>query len=421
MNVTVLPSVIKGCVEAIPSKSLAHRLLICAALSENDKTEIVCQSISEDIKATMSCLASLGGGMTYENGIISVSPLACLRYGATLNCRESGSTYRFLVPVTAALGVEPVFLLEGRLGQRPMQPLWKTLENNGVSISGKGTDKVRISGKLSCGEYYIPGNITSQFISGLLMALPLLENDSIIHITGCLESKGYLDMTLSAMKTFGVRAEVTGSSAVIFGKQTYTSPRRVLTEGDWSNAAFWLCGAAACGQSLTCTGLNPLSSQGDRAICRVLEDMGAKTAFGKNLVTVKANGLHGTDVDAKNIPDLVPAIAVAACSARGTTKIYNAGRLRLKESDRLFTVADTLSRLGADISEQESSLVINGGKTLAGGCVDSCGDHRIVMMASIASVISTGSITIRNAEAVNKSYPGFFDAFENLNGCIRKE
>lgn len=420
MNVTISPSVIKGCVEAIPSKSFAHRLLICAAMSDNE-TDIVCGSMSEDIKATMACLNSLGGSVTYADNIISVSPLSSVKCGSELNCRESGSTYRFLVPVTAALGAGSNFLLEGRLGQRPMEPLWEALENKGVSISGKGTGKVCVSGKLRSGEFFIPGDISSQFISGLLMALPLLEKDSVIHITGSLESNGYLQMTLSVLKSFGVRIEMDGSSAVIPGKQTYTSPRHVLTEGDWSNAAFWLCGAAACRQSLICTGLNHFSSQGDSTICRVLESMGAKISFGQNSVRVTAESLHCSDIDVKDIPDLVPAIAVIACAANGTTRIYNAGRLRLKESDRLFTIADTLNRLGADISEQESSLIIHGGKILRGGSVDSCNDHRIVMMAAIASVISEDSITIRNAQAVNKSYPGFFDVFDNLNGCIRKE
>jgi len=414
-----MPSVIKGHAHAIPSKSFAHRLLICAALSD-EATDIECRSISEDIEATMRCLVSLGAGLTYRDGIISVSPISSLRRRTLLDCGESGSTFRFLAPVTAALGAESDFILNGRLAKRPMQPLWDILESSSLTISGKGTKKIMISGKLSGHEFYIPGNVSSQFISGMLMALPLLENGGIIRIGGSTESKGYVSMTLSALKTFGIDTEVKGSSMTVPWKQAYVSPHRVKTEGDWSNAAFWLCGAAACGQALTCTGLDPVSSQGDRAICNVLENMGAKIVFGQNSVTVETNGLICSDIDAKDIPDLVPAIAVAACAARGTTNIYNAGRLRLKESDRLFTVADTLNKLGANVLENESSLTINGGKTLAGGCIDACGDHRIAMMAAIASVISEGSITVRNAQTVNKSYPGFFDDFEKLNGRTGK-
>ena len=420
MDITLLPSIIKGRADAIPSKSFAHRLLICAALSDN-ATDIECKKISEDIEATMRCLASLGAGLTYRDGVISVSPISSLRRGATLDCGESGSTYRFMVPVAAALGAESNFLLRGRLAGRPMQPMWETLESSGLSISGKYTEKVCVSGRLGGGEFHIPGNISSQFITGLLIALPLLEKESIIHITGSLESSGYIQMTLSVLKFFGISIDMYETAIAIPGKKVYISPRRIITEGDWSNAAFWLCGAAACGQSLTCTGLDTLSTQGDRAICKVLKNMGAEITLGANSVTVKADGLCCTDINAGDIPDLIPAIAVAACAARGTTRIWNAGRLRLKESDRLSTIADTLRKLGADISEDGSSLIINGGKPLAGGCIDSSSDHRIVMMAAIASVISEGSITISSAQAVNKSYPGFFDDFEKLNGRIGKE
>ncbi len=419
MKVTVSPSLLSGVIEAIPSKSHAHRLLICAALSDN-KTDIACRTSSDDIKATCDCLCSLGATITKEKDFFLVTPLSASAQSAVLDCHESGSTYRFMAPVVAALGVNTEFVLQGRLGKRPMQPLWDALESHGVSVKGKDTERVCLSGKLRGGEFYIPGNVSSQFISGLIFALPLLDSDSVIYITGDLESKSYIDITLSAVRAFGIQINFAGRTITIPKGQKYISPRCVPVEGDWSNAAFWLCAAAAGKQSVTCAGLNPRSEQGDRAICNILRDFGAEVTIEENRVTARAAALFGTEVDARDIPDLIPAIAVLACSAPGTTVIKNAGRLRLKESDRLFTILDTLKKLGANISESENTLMIKGSR-LAGGYVDSHNDHRIAMMASIASVISDGSITITKAEAVGKSYPGFFDDFKMLGGSIRKE
>lgn len=420
MKVTVLPSVIKGNIRAIPSKSFAHRQLICAALAENE-TKITCTVISEDISATMRCLAALGAEIEDQYGVITVKPIGSPVSGAVLDCGESGSTYRFLAPVAAALGAESTFLLRGRLAERPMGPLWESLERCGMSIEGKGSEKVSFSGRLLAGEFTIPGDVSSQFISGLLMALPLLRKNSKIKIVGPAESRGYIDMTMDVLNSFGVTAEVKGSSIEVFRRARFISSGSITTEGDWSNTSFWLCGAAACGQSITCEGLNTKSSQGDRAIVSVLEEMGAKAAYEDNSLKVKAGILRFARIDARDIPDLVPPIALLACAAEGETEIFNVGRLRLKESDRLFTVADTLRRLGAEISEEGSSLRIRGGRPLAGGEVNSHGDHRIAMMAALASVISRDKIVINGAEAVGKSYPGFFEDLAVLGGIIRKE
>lgn len=420
MKVTVQPSVIKGNVRAIPSKSFAHRQLICAALADRE-TKISCSSLSEDINATIRCLEALGSGIKFTNGIISVTPINNMVSGAVLDCGESGSTYRFLAPVAAALGAEPTFFLRGRLAERPMGPLWETLERGGISIGGKGTERVSFSGRLSAGEYTISGYVSSQFISGLLMALPVLGKNSRIKVTGPLESRGYIDMTLDVLDTFSARAEMKEGSIETAGIEKFISPGSIITEGDWSNSAFWLCGAAACGSCITCEGLNIDSSQGDRAIVSLLQVMGAEAVYEEDSVRVKAGTLRPARIDVKDIPDLVPPIALLACAAEGETEIFNAERLRLKESDRFFTVADTLRKLGADISEEGSSLRIRGGRPLLGGEVHSHGDHRIAMMAALASLISLDKIVMSGAEAVGKSYPGFFEDFGSLGGIVRKE
>ena len=420
MRITLLPSSISGAVQAIPSKSFAHRQLICSSLADA-KTEIVCSTISEDIRATMGCLSSLGASVDHRDGSLFVSPIISPFSDVLLDCGESGSTYRFLVPVAAALGVKTGFLLRGRLPQRPMGPLWESLEEHGISISGIGNREVTLSGRLSGGTFNLPGNVSSQFISGLLMAMPLIRGEKSIEVKGKAESTGYINMTIDVLGSFGINADQNGGSIRIAAEDKFKSPGRIVTEGDWSNSAFWLCGAAASGMEITCRGLRRDSSQGDMAIVRILSDMGAVVEFSGNSVIVKPSVLNGIEIDAGDIPDLVPAIALAACSARGVSRISNAGRLRIKESDRLFTVAETLRRLGADIREGEDSLLISGGRPLAGGTVLSHGDHRIVMMAATASLLSQESITIEAAEAVNKSYPGFFEDFASLGAEVRKE
>ncbi len=420
MKVTVRPSAVTGTVRAIHSKSFAHRQLICAALAESE-TKISCKVISEDIRATMRCLMALGASIGFKDGIISVIPVTSPKRGAMLDCGESGSTYRFLAPVAAAFGAEPTFLLRGRLAERPMGPLWEALERGGITIEGKGSERVSFSGRLTAREFEIPGDVSSQFISGLLMALPLLEKNSRIIIVGPVESGGYINMTLDVLETFSLKTQAKEGSIEIPGTGKFISPGSIATEGDWSNSAFWLCGAAACGGSLTCEDLNTNSCQGDRAITRVLMEMGAKVICEENTVRVNAGTLKPARIDASDIPDLVPPIALMACAAEGETEIFNAGRLRLKESDRLYTVADTLRRLGAEIYEESSSLRIIGGRPLAGGEVNSHGDHRIAMMAALASVISLNDIVISGAESVAKSYPGFFGDLAALGGVVRKE
>ena len=393
MNRHIIPSPLFGTVRAIPSKSMAHRMFICAALS-NQPTEVSCQGTSKDIEATQACLKALR----------DPKPV--------LPCSESGSTLRFLLPVVAALGLDADLVMEGRLPQRPLAPLDQELEAHGVKLSRPQPHILHCEGKLRPGSYTIPGNITSQYISGLLFALPLLDGPSTLTVTGKVESAAYIKMTLSALKQFGIDVQVEDNVYHI-PSQKYVSPGKAVVEGDWSNAAFWLC-AGAIGRRVTVTGLDLDTLQGDKAVLDILQRFGAKVHASGRSVTVSPGKLRPIDIDAAAIPDLVPILSVVAAAAPGTTRIYNAARLRLKESDRIETVHRLLGGLGADVEETEDSLLIHGGKPLIGRTVDSYNDHRIAMSAAIASILCKGEVTVTDAEAVNKSYPRFWREFYQL-------
>jgi len=268
------------------------------------------------------------------------------------------------------------------------------------------------------GIYTLDAGISSQFISGLLFALPLLGGDSELRLTGNIESFPYIELTLGMIGEFGIKAEFEDMVFTIPGRQKYRSAGTVRVEGDWSNAAFWLAAGAACGKSVTCTELDLSSRQGDRAILETLERFGAQTEQSGTSATVSGGKLRGIEIDARDIPDLVPILAVVATAAEGTTMIRNAGRLRGKESDRLASVTDMLSILGANIQETGDGLVVQGGTPLTGGQVSSWGDHRIAMAAAVAASMCSGQVIIHGADAVNKSYPGFFSDFRMLGGCV---
>ncbi|MBQ3404128.1 MAG: 3-phosphoshikimate 1-carboxyvinyltransferase [Oscillospiraceae bacterium] len=422
MKAIIKPSPLGGCIKAIPSKSRAHRLLICAALSDR-QTRICCDRTSQDIEATVCCLGSLGADIVRDGEGYTVTPVThdALHTRPILNCGESGSTYRFLTPLVCALGTGACFELKGRLPERPMDELWSVLEAHGAEISGKGSDIVGIEGRLSPGLYTIPGNISSQYISGLLFALPLLEGDSRIDIVGELASGDYVRMTLEALRAFSIHIEERDSCFIVPGGQKYVSPAELITEGDWSNAAFWLCAGALSPEGITVSGLDLNSSQGDRRICGILRRFGADVSAENGRVVVRSAPLQGIDIDADMIPDLVPAIAVTASRAEGVTRIENAGRLRIKESDRLFAVADTIYSLGGIARTEGDNMYIRGVKTLRGGEVDSHGDHRIAMLAAVAGSFGSGPVTISGAQAVSKSYPDFYEDLVSLGGCVTEE
>lgn len=408
-----------GKTDVIPSKSVAHRLLICAALS-NKPTEIICPAESLDIAATARCLCSLGSEITIRDGVYSVSPLK-KRDEAALSCGESGSTLRFLIPVAAALGGSITFTGEGRLPERPVSPLADCLVSRGAVIDYDGILPLTTHGGLRGGKFILPGNISSQFISGLIFALPLLAEDSEIDITGKIESLAYIKMTLDAVAVFGIKAEMHGNKIIIPGKQKYRSPGRLTVEGDWSNAAFWLCLGALSEKGVTVHGLKPDSIQGDRAVLDILARFGAEVTKGETGVTVRKRPLSAVRIDASEIPDLVPVLSVVAAVANGETRITGAARLRIKESDRIESTVNMLRTLGADAEATHDGIRIFGKKKLSGGYVDSVNDHRIAMSAAIAAAVSDGTVRIHGAEAVRKSYGDFYEKYAALGAVVNKK
>lgn len=415
MDLILHPRPLAGTVAAIPSKSWAHRLLLGAALS-GEPTLLSCGPLSRDIQATMSCLSALGAELTYQNDTVLVHPgrlPGCCR----LPCGESGSTLRLLLPVVAALGIHAGFFMEGRLPSRPLAPLGRELEAHGVRLSRPEPGFLQCRGKLEPGSFRLPGNVSSQFISGLLFALPLLDRESTLTVTGPVESGPYLKMTLAALELFGIHPTVRGA-AYFLSPASYRSPGQVHVEGDWSNAAFWLCAGALGDSPVTVEGLDLASPQGDRTILAALSRFGARIVRSTGSATVVPERLSGFDLDARDVPDLVPVIAAVASCAEGTTRIHNCGRLRLKESDRLETTTETLRTLGASIEVSGDDLVIEGRERLAGGSVASHNDHRIAMMAAVAATRCERPVEIRGAEAVAKSYPDFFDHYRLLGGSV---
>lgn len=415
MNIRLKPCRFCGEVTAISSKSDAHRLLIASALSDR-QTFIRCNARSADITATVNCLNSLGADIKFVDGGISVKPIKEKRKSAVLDCNESGSTIRFLLPVAAVLGTNTEFTGGGRLPERPLSPLREQMEAHGVVFSPINVFPVKISGEMTSGEFTIKGNISSQFITGLLFALPLLNGNSIINVIPPVESRPYIDMTLNTLKKFGITVTEKSNSFFIPGGQKYASPGTVESEGDWSNSAFFLTAGAVSGR-VTVTGLDVSSVQGDKQILTILKEMGAEITVEQGSITVKKGDLHGINIDVRNIPDLVPIISVAAAAANdGETVITGAERLKIKESDRLTAVYESLKALGVDISKTDDGLVINKTGIVGGGAVSGYNDHRMVMALSVLSAVSSGDIILRGAEAVNKSYPNFFEDFSSLGG-----
>lgn len=406
--INVLPSKLNGELTLMPSKSVLHRLLICAALAEG-KSRISNFALSDDISATLGALSAMGCCKYGINGDVCSVTGGQKREGKeVIDCGESGSTLRFLLPLGMD-GKKRLYTGQGRLMERPMQPYEQLLAGYGKTQRG-----IELCGTLSAGEYPIDGGISSQFITGLLYKLPLLNGDSKIKLTSPLESRPYVDITRRCQSLFGVESVEVEDGFIVRGNQRYTTAD-VCAEGDYSHAAFFAV-AAAMGGRVTLHGLEQHSAQGDREILGILRGMGARVTWADGSVTVERDSLQPIEVDVSQIPDLVPILAVAACAAVGRTRITGARRLRFKESDRLGAMTAELEKLGADIVEYEDSLVINGTGALRGGSVCAHGDHRVVMALSVASVIAQGDITIDAPEAVSKSAPRFFEEFRQLGG-----
>jgi 3-phosphoshikimate 1-carboxyvinyltransferase len=389
---------------------------------------------AEDVIATMECLTALGAFIGRNENGFAVSPVDkknLPKETIFFPCGESGSTLRFMLPVACALGIRGAFEMKGRLPRRPINPLDEQLENHGIKLWREG-DVLHCEGQLQPGDdYEIPGDISSQFISGLIMALPLLNAPSRLSVTGTVESGGYIEMTLEAAEAFGMKIEVekdyyrTEHSGSFMsrnvreykfdGTETYKSPGIIETEGDWSNSAYWMCAGAMPRGRVVLHGLNKNSAQGDSALYKILSKMGADVSAVEDAILVKEDRRHSIEIDARPIPDLIPVLAAIASVGSGKTTIRNAQRLRIKESDRLTSTKDVLKSLGASIQETADGLMIDGVKSLRGGTVDSHDDHRIAMMAAIASAACESvPVTINGAECVNKSYPNFWNDLRSL-------
>lgn len=389
MDITIYPRPLRGEITAIPSKSQAHRLLILAAFSDGP-TELQCAQTNQDIEATVQCLNALGAKITRTPTGYAVSPVTQIPERAVLRCRESGSTLRFLLPVAGALGLDAQFLMEGRLPLRPLSPLWEELERMGCRLSRPAPDRILITGKLRPGSYHIDGSVSSQYITGLLLGLSLLDSPSRLEITGKQESKPYIDLTKSALALFGAEPECPGAKKL-------HSPGFLQVEGDWSNGAFFWA-ARELGSEVCIRGLDVTSAQGDRAVAELLPL------------------LHSTAprVCAADIPDLVPILCVVAASKNGAV-FTDIRRLRMKESDRVASVIAMLESLGGRAKADENTLTVYPGR-FHGGIVDSFNDHRIAMSAAIAATVCSDPVTILGAESVRKSYPLFWEEYRKLGG-----
>ena len=407
MNAVIKPSHTQGKIKAIASKSAAHRLLICAAFARGE-TAVRCENINDDISATVDCLCALGAEIKREGDFFKVTPAKKINKNATLDCKESGSTLRFLIPVCAALGADASFLMRGRLADRPLSPLQEELESRGVSFEKKD-NMLTVTGSLEEIDISIDGGVSSQFISGLLMAIGVSGKNGRVRVTGVAASKPYIDLTADALATFGVSVTEKNGEYEISKNSGLIAAKEIAVEGDWSSAAFPLTMGVIGKGAITVTGLRPDSPQGDKNIVAVLKRMGARIEAEGDSVTAYPSELKGTEIDGENIPDLIPVLAVAAAVAQGKTVIYNAARLRIKESDRLAAISEMLNTLGANVKETEDGLEIIGKSTLCGGKVSSFHDHRIAMSAAVASLRCKEEVIVTDACAVSKSYPTFFD------------
>lgn len=406
MDVLITPKILSGKVTPPSSKSMAHRAILAAALSEGE-SRVENLSFSKDIQATLSCVGLLGCRWQQP------SPDAVLLQGTgsrgmvpeelpLFDCGESGSTLRFLIPIALAVKGGGRFTGQGRLMERPQKPYFDIFEEKGVSYSQEG-GLLTVQGKLPPGEYLLPGDVSSQFVTGLLYALPLLEGDSEIILTSALESAGYVDMTLQILSAFGIRIERRHGRYLVPGGQAYAS-RTVTVEGDWSQAGFWYA-AKALGNPVEIAGLDENSTQGDRVV---------KEHFSRLSQDGEA------EIDLSGCPDLLPPLAVMAAARRDVTRFTGAARLRLKESDRLATISALLTALGCPAEEGPDSLTVHGQGPagLTGGTVDGANDHRVVMAAAIAATACSNPVKILGAQAVEKSYPAFWRHFTELGGEV---
>ena len=429
-TVKILPTKLQGTVVAPSSKSMGHREIICAGLAAG--TSIIDNiSMSKDIEATMRCLKAINvavdeiPSMIEGRKALQISgtghPLAA---ADSVDCGESGSTLRFFLPLGANLNCPLTFTGHGKLVSRPLQAYYDIFDEKSIQyFNDNGNLPVTVNGRLTPGTYKLPGDVSSQFVSGLLFALPMLNADSVIEITSPLESSAYVDMTINCLAKFGIQIENEGGMHrryLVKGKQHYQAQDSQV-EGDWSQAAFWTVGGSL-GTSITCEGVNVNSLQGDQAVVGIMERMGAAIKQDANSITVNGGATKATMIDAANCPDIIPVLTVLAAVSEGTTKIINAGRLRIKECDRLAAMTSELNKMGAAITEESEGLTIIGKpEGLKGGVtVDAWNDHRIAMSLAIAAQKCREPIILTGAESVAKSYPTFWEDYKSVGGLVEE-
>ncbi|MEA4847901.1 MAG: 3-phosphoshikimate 1-carboxyvinyltransferase [Clostridiaceae bacterium] len=419
-EVIIYPGSLEGEVLIPASKSISQRAVICAGLSEGIST-INNIGTSEDIETICEAMKSLGVTIERSGSSLKIEGNTALALeNQLIDCHESGSVLRFLIPIAALTGKSVVFSGKGRLIERPLTPYFDIFDKQGIKYEASGGKlPLHINGRLSPGEFMLKGNISSQFISGLMFALPLMESDSQITVTTELESKPYVDLTMKVLEDFSIDIDNHGYRDFhIKGKQKYRA-RDYNIEGDFSQAAFWLA-AGALGSRVRCKGLDMDSLQGDKQVVEIIRSMGGRITAENDSVTALPAGTKGMLIDVSQCPDLVPIIAVLGALSEGRTEIVKAKRLRLKESDRLKAISSELGKLGAFIEEGQEGLVIYGRKSLKGGRVDSWNDHRIAMALAIAATRCKEPVIIDGASSVKKSYPDFWGHYKALGGNINE-
>lgn len=392
-----------------PSKSISHRALICGALS-GGKCKIENLAFNDDISATLSCLSSIGFNFKTDENSCEILPHLKLNENAKLNCNESGSTLRFFIPIVVAFGINSIFTGSERLLQRPIDDYNNIFKNQIIEIK-QCPNSISLQGKLKNGKFNVKADLSSQFLSGLLMALPICKGESEIKITSQIQSKPYIDLTLQVMKKFGANVINNDYKSFIIGSNCNYKPTDFTVETDFSNAAFFIAMAMLKG-NIKIGGLNTHSLQGDKEFLTIVEKMGAKLNFNNDILDISANNLKAIEVDVSQIPDLAPPIAALMCFCKGKSRIFNASRLRIKESDRLNSICSELLAIGADITEFDDYIEINGSTSLKGGKTNSHNDHRIAMMLAVASLKCENPIELYGHDCVNKSYPNFWLDFE---------
>lgn len=417
LDIELFPSILNGKIKAPPSKSLSHRALICASLAKGQST-ITNIAYSEDILATISALELLGAKFErFDDKLIVKGTKRIKAPHNAINCNESGSTLRFLIPIFSLSDKEISFTGNPSLIKRPQSIYKEIFTQDGNTF--KVTDNIiKVNGSIVGREYLIKGNVSSQFFTGLMFALPLLEEDSTILVEGILESRSYINLTIQILEEFGIEIKELENGYFIKGNQSY-NPRNYKIEGDYSQAAFFLVGGVLNGHIKVCD-LEHESFQGDKAIIDVIKVMKGKVIHMENGFVTESSSTVGTSIDLSDFPDLGPIIALLGSLSEGKTRITNASRLRIKESDRIESTVKTLKALGANISSTKDEIIIRGKTALKGGVtLDSYNDHRIAMMISIAASLSKEKVILTNANAVSKSYPNFFEDYASVGGQLK--